>query len=118
MGLKTPDSAACPFSSSSSGLQKPSGLLTFSVGPHACLGYSLFIAEAKVLLALLARGYSAEPYRPESLSFKTNFLTLLQQGSVIFSRHEQPLPFSAREHVPRSQALAAAAAAAKKPVAA
>ncbi|WIA35635.1 hypothetical protein OEZ86_004050 [Tetradesmus obliquus] len=40
---------------------KPSGLLTFSVGPHVCLGMSLFFTEAKVLLALLARHYSMEP---------------------------------------------------------
>jgi hypothetical protein len=82
------------------------------VGPHACLGYSLFMAEAKVLLALLARGYCAQPHAPESLNFKTKFLTLLQQGTVKFRVHEAPLPVSASEHVPRSVANAAAAAAA------
>ena len=122
LGLKDQDSSSssgggCPFSSSSSSsssnedLHKPSGLLTFSVGPHACLGYSLFMAEAKVLLAVLARGYSAEPVHIETLNFKTKFLTLLNEGTVKFRQHEQPLPVSAREHLPRSMATAAAAAA-------
>jgi hypothetical protein len=120
LGLKDPDSSSsggggCPFSSSSSSsnedLHKPSGLLTFSVGPHACLGYSLFMAEAKVLLAVLARGYTAEPVHIETLNFKTKFLTLLNEGTVKFRQHEQPLPVSATEHLPRSMATAAAAAA-------
>jgi hypothetical protein len=91
---------------------RPSGLLTFSVGPHACLGYSLFMAEAKVLLALLARAYEVEPVDPYALKFRTNFVTILKQGTLKFRAHEQPLPCTASEYLPHSSGAEAAAAAA------
>jgi cytochrome P450 len=108
--LKNPDgsssSTSCPISSSSSdsSVARPSGLLTFSVGPHACLGYSLFMTEAKVLLALLARAYDVEPVEPDSLNFKANFVTILKQGTLKFSAREQPLPCTASEYVRHSSA--------------
>lgn len=114
LGLKSPDGAGPDssnsrlISSSREGLQRPSGLLTFSVGPHACLGYSLFMAEAKVLLSVLARGYTAEPVDAGSLNFKTNFLTLLRQGTVKFAKQAQPLPIAAAEHGSSSTAAQAA----------
>ena len=63
------------------------------------------MAEAKVLLAVLARGYAAEPVAADGLNFKTNFLTLLRQGSVRFRRHEQPLPLVVQEYKPQSAAV-------------
>ena len=32
-------------------------LATFGMGPHSCLGAPLYLQEAKVLLAMIARGY-------------------------------------------------------------
>jgi cytochrome P450 len=32
-------------------------MATFGMGVHFCLGYPLYMMEAKVLLALIARGY-------------------------------------------------------------
>ncbi len=32
-------------------------LATFGMGPHSCLGAPLYMQEAKVLLAMIARGY-------------------------------------------------------------
>jgi cytochrome P450 len=118
-GLKNPDgsssSAACPVSSSSSSSDsspaRPSGLLTFSVGPHACLGYSLFMTEAKVLLALLARAYDVESVDPDALKFQANFVTILKQGTLKFRAREQPLPCTASDYVPHSSNTEAAAAA-------
>lgn len=122
MGLKSPDagpdsSSNSSLISSSEGLQRPSGLLTFSAGPHACLGYSLFMAEAKVLLSVLARGYTAEPVDAGSLNFKTNFLTLLRQGTVKFAKQGQPLPIAAAERVSSSASNTAAQAAEEAAVA-
>eukprot|EP00775_Hariotina_reticulata_P012610 gene12610-12740_t len=59
------------------GAGKPSGLLTFSVGPHTCLGMSLFMTEAKVLLALLAREYELQPEAPQEASFTFTMLAQL-----------------------------------------
>eukprot|EP00878_Enallax_costatus_P027095 GHUV01029140.1.p1 GENE.GHUV01029140.1~~GHUV01029140.1.p1 ORF type:complete len:386 (+),score=129.18 GHUV01029140.1:249-1406(+) len=66
---------------------KPTGLLTFNTGPHICLGMGLFYSEAKVLLALLARGYQMELQNPEELGFQATFVTQLSsQPMVRFSK--------------------------------
>lgn len=73
--------------SSSGDLPKPAGLLTFNTGPHICLGMGLFYTEAKVLLALLARGYNMEIQNPEEVGFHASFVTQLNsQPLVRFSK--------------------------------
>lgn len=62
---------------------KPSGLLTFSVGPHICLGLTLFMHEAKVLLAKLARGYSLEAENPSGLGFDVVMVSQLRSGARV-----------------------------------
>ncbi|WIA35804.1 hypothetical protein OEZ86_004193 [Tetradesmus obliquus] len=62
-----------------------SGLLTFGSGPHVCLGMSLFMVEAKVLLALLAREYDIAAVQPEELRFEQLMAAQLtaNAGSVV-----------------------------------
>lgn len=79
------------------GMQRPSSLLTFSQGPHVCLGMSLFMAEAKVLLSLIARGYDLTPEDPDSLMFNSSFVTQLKRGKVRVSRLAQAMPFVASD---------------------
>lgn len=75
----------------------------YSAGPHVCLGMGLFFAEAKMLLALLARDYVIEcdhqvmehdnqtPGAPQQqVGFKVDFNTHLKQGSVRFMRRHEP----------------------------
>lgn len=64
-----------------------------SAGPHICLGMGLFFAEAKVLLALLARDYDltlADQTAPD-LKFQVDFNAKLKQGAVKFTRKQQPV---------------------------
>jgi hypothetical protein len=89
--------AAAAGPDSSDDLQRPSGLLTFSQGPHACLGLSLFMAEAKVLLALIARGYDLTPEARSGPTFTTTFVTQLKQGQVRVSRLASPMPVTAQD---------------------
>eukprot|EP00879_Flechtneria_rotunda_P021265 GHRR01022404.1.p1 GENE.GHRR01022404.1~~GHRR01022404.1.p1 ORF type:complete len:376 (+),score=150.75 GHRR01022404.1:280-1407(+) len=66
-GLASASALACPVA-------KPSGLLTFGSGPHICLGQSLFMMEAKILVALLARHYTLELETPDEFGFKMGFV--------------------------------------------
>lgn len=70
-------------SSSSSDLGKPSGLLTFGTGRHECLGKGLFMNEAKVLLALLARRYDITLEKPEDFAFRMGFSVEPQEKCVV-----------------------------------
>jgi hypothetical protein len=101
------------------GLSRPSALLTFSQGPHACLGVSLFMSEAKVLLSLIARGYDITPEAPNDLSFDTSFVTQLKKGEVRVRRLEAPLPYTAqdRSHASSSSSSRSEAASGAVPVA-
>jgi hypothetical protein len=84
-------------SSSSSSSNRPSQLLTFSVGPHVCLGLSLFMHEAKVLLALLARGYSLVAVNGEDVLLSTTVVTQLKSNTQVnFSKLKQEAPVAAR----------------------
>jgi hypothetical protein len=50
----------------------------------------LFMAEAKVLLALLAREYDITPADDSSdVDFKVSFFTLLKKGMVKISKKQQ-----------------------------
>ncbi|KAF6266277.1 cytochrome P450 [Scenedesmus sp. NREL 46B-D3] len=60
---------------------KPSGLLTFGSGPHVCLGMTLFMVEAKVLLALLARDYDMRAEAPQQLQFDQLIAAQLQSNA-------------------------------------
>ncbi|KAF8071285.1 cyp26b1 [Scenedesmus sp. PABB004] len=62
---------------------RPSGLLTFSAGPHICLGLSLYMTEAVTLLALIARGYELELESPAELSFDVAFVTQLRSRAQL-----------------------------------
>lgn len=73
---------------------KPSGLLTFGAGPHTCLGMSLFMTEAKALLALLAREYELQPESPEDLAFALTVTAQLTSNAGSRVRF-QKLPTSA-----------------------
>jgi hypothetical protein len=78
-------------SSSSGNSNRPSQLLTFSVGPHVCLGLSLFMHEAKVLLALLARRYSLDAVNGDDVLFNCSLVTQLKSDThVKFGRVQQP----------------------------
>ncbi|WIA15673.1 hypothetical protein OEZ85_002299 [Tetradesmus obliquus] len=68
-----------------SNVRGSSGLLTFGSGPHVCLGMSLFMVEAKVLLALLAREYDIAAVAPEELRFEQLVAAQLvgNAGSVV-----------------------------------
>jgi hypothetical protein len=68
------------------GLSKPSGLLTFGSGPHVCLGQSLFMMEARVLLALLARRYELELRSPEAYGVRVGFLPRSSDGCRLLVR--------------------------------
>ncbi|KAF6251708.1 cytochrome P450 [Scenedesmus sp. NREL 46B-D3] len=86
-------------SSSSGNSSRPSQLLTFSVGPHVCLGLSLFMHEAKVLLALLARGYSLDAVNSDELLLSATMVTQLTSDTQIkFGKVQQPaeVPVAAR----------------------
>lgn len=90
-------------SNSSGDLSKPAGLLTFNAGPHICLGMGLFYTEAKVLLALLARGYNMEIQNPDEVEFHASFVTQLNsQPLVRFSK----LPAGAAEVAAESKVAA------------
>jgi hypothetical protein len=54
---------------------------------------SLFFAEAKVLLALLAREYDITQVdeSSDSVNFKVDFMAQLQKGTVIFSKLKEPV---------------------------
>lgn len=64
-------------------LQRPSGLLTFGSGPHVCLGQSLFMAEAKVLCAELARRYDLQLLNPEAAAFTYGFVPAPRSGTLL-----------------------------------
>jgi hypothetical protein len=84
---------------SSGSSNRPSQLLTFSVGPHVCLGLSLFMHEAKVLLALLARGYSLDVVNGDDVLFNCSVVTQLKSDTQVkFGRVQQPaeVPVAAR----------------------
>jgi hypothetical protein len=86
MAGNTPDTAPSADAHSAinadpaGGLGKPSGLLTFGSGPHVCLGQSLFMMEARVLLALLARGYELSLSSPEAYGVRVGFLPRSNDG--------------------------------------
>jgi hypothetical protein len=60
---------------------KSSGLLTFGSGPHVCLGMTLFMVEAKVLLALLAREYDMRAVEPQDVKFDQLIAAQLQSNA-------------------------------------
>lgn len=67
-----------------------STLSLHSAGPHVCLGMALFMAEAKVLLALLGRDYEITHLDSSpDVDFKVTFFTQLRQGAVKFSKKQQ-----------------------------
>lgn len=68
---------------SSSHLGKPSGLLTFGSGRHECLGKGLFMNEAKVILALLARHYELALEKPDDFTFRMGFVVEPQEGCIV-----------------------------------
>lgn len=80
---------------------KSSGLMTFSVGPHLCLGMTLFMTEAKVLLGMLARGYDVRAERPDDLAFDVLMSAQLKSnaGSRVW--------FTERKHAIAAAAVAA-----------
>jgi hypothetical protein len=56
----------------------------------------LFMAEAKVLLALLARDYDITPVDDSSdVEFKVSLITLLKKGTVRITKKQQQ-PVAAR----------------------
>jgi hypothetical protein len=63
------------------GAAKSSGLLTFGSGPHVCLGMTLFMVEAKVLLALLAREYDMRAVTPQDVKFDQLIAAQLQSNA-------------------------------------
>lgn len=82
---------------SSSSSNRPSQLLTFSVGPHVCLGLTLFMHEAKVLLALLARGYSLDALNGEDVLLSATVVTQLKSNTQVrFGKVQQEAPVAAR----------------------
>jgi hypothetical protein len=62
-------------------VRKSSGLLTFGSGLHVCLGMTLFMVEAKVLLALLAREYDMTAVQPQELKFDQLMAAQLQRNA-------------------------------------
>lgn len=64
-----------------------------SYGPHICLGMGLFFAEAKVLLALLARDYdlTLDDQTAPDLKFQVDFNAKLEQGAVRFTEKKEPV---------------------------
>jgi hypothetical protein len=91
MATNAPTSSAAPTAeahaaayadpaAAAGGLGKPSDLLTFGSGPHVCLGQSLFMMEARVMLALLARGYDLSLSSPEAFGVRVGFLPRSKDG--------------------------------------
>lgn len=60
----------------------PAGILSFGHGPHICLGMSLFMLEAKSLLAVLAREYTLDLIS-DKVEFRTAFTTALAQPTMV-----------------------------------
>jgi hypothetical protein len=88
-----------PSSSGNGNSNRPSQLLTFSVGPHVCLGLSLFMHEAKVLLALLARSYSLDAVNGDDVLFNCSVVTQLKSDTQVkVGKVQQPAeaPVAAR----------------------
>jgi hypothetical protein len=86
-------------SSGNGNSNRPSQLLTFSVGPHVCLGLSLFMHEAKALLALLARSYSLDAVNGDDVLFNCSVVTQLKSDTQVkLGKVQQPAeaPVAAR----------------------
>lgn len=82
-------------------LGRPSGVLTFSAGPHVCLGLSLFMSEAKTLLALLARSYdlhieqAAQQQQGAGPVFDVTFVSQLSSTPRVRFTRRAPMAASA-----------------------
>ncbi|KAK9828793.1 hypothetical protein WJX72_002103 [[Myrmecia] bisecta] len=73
----------CPERWLAEGGQKVGGWIPFGSGPSMCLGYRLALAEMKVLLAVLARGYEWTLHDPEE---KIDTVVLPKPAKGLFTK--------------------------------